>query len=242
MRTSRILFTSVAALSVVVGLPGLAGAAPASTTHVAAPYTTTYTGGSTDCQAGAVCTPQSTASAATGAIHPTMELQRTVADQPAKESGFSYADQVLDLRVPKGATQLSATFTWTVRSATTSARADHGVAYASTLLYGEASCTGCTTNHATASLVSSSSTVPASDNANAVTDVQKTVTLTVQGLAGKGTVRIYSGASAYTDMTPSEICVGLPGCDQLPPTEPNHSGVARAAVDASLTAVDVNYA
>ncbi|MDX6199049.1 MAG: hypothetical protein QOJ79_2200 [Actinomycetota bacterium] len=243
MRVSRVLLVSITTLTVALGMPSVASAAPAgSPTHLGAPYTTTSTGGATDCRAGAVCTPQSTASATTGRINATMDMQRTLADEPAPESGFAYADQVVDLRVPKGATQLTATFSWSVRSANTSARADHGVIYASTALYANASCSGCSTQDAVEGLVSSSSTVPASDNANAVADVQKTLTITVDNLSGKGTVRLYTGASAHTDMNANRVCTGLPGCDLLPPVDPDHSGTAHAAVDATLAAVDVSYA
>jgi hypothetical protein len=135
MRNSRILLVSAAACAVAVLTPSAASAAPAtSPTHIAAPYTTTYTGGVVHCRTGATCTPRSSAVATTGHITAGIDVQRTSPDETATESGLGYADEVLDVQAPKGARHLTATFSWTVRSATTSARADHGVLFASTLM------------------------------------------------------------------------------------------------------------
>jgi hypothetical protein len=241
MTTNRILLTSTAALAIVLGMPSVANAAPAgSPTHVTAPYTTTYTGSGTDCKAGTTCTPVSTANSA-GNIAIGMDMERVVADEPTPESGYAHGDQALDLRVPKGAKQLTATFHWTVQTASASARADHGVSYASTLMYAEASCSACTITDSADLVVSTSSVIPASDNTKTVADVQKTVTVTVSDLHGKGTVRVYSGASAHTDMNPDRFCTGQPGCDQLPPIDANHSGKVHADLDATLTSVDISY-
>ncbi|MCU1589532.1 MAG: hypothetical protein JWP11_788 [Frankiales bacterium] len=238
MRKSRIItITSIAVATLAVAVPAQA----AGPTHLTAPYTSSDSGGSTHCLTGTTCTPLGRATSGTGRIAVSMDMHRATADQATTESGFGYADEFIDVRPPKGSTKLTATFTWDVTSATTSANADHGFLYASTLLYASASCSSCTVTDGTAALVSSSSTIPMNDNTQSLADAQKVITVTVDNLPRNATVRLYSGGTAYTDMNPSRVCSGLAPCDALPPTDAGHSGTSHASIDAGLTSVDVTY-
>jgi len=240
MRTTCIALASIGIA--VVGVAAPAQAAPKeSPSHLEAPYTNSYTATSKHCWPGTSCAPAATASEDTGRISATMDMRRATADEPRREDGYGVGLQFVDVRPLQDATKLTATFTWSVASSSTSAHADQGAIWASTGLYATASCGGCTASTASAIVASSYSGISPTGGPSGVTNVQKRLTVTVSDLPRNSSVRFYSGGSASTSMEPVPFCAGAPGCDALPPYQPGHAGTAHADLDAGLTSVDLSY-
>lgn len=243
MRASRFLLTSVtAAVTAAVSFASPTSAEPRSEPQqVAAPYSGSYVFDSLDCWRDTTCTALGDASADSGQVTASMDMQRATPDEPRHESGSSAAGQVVALRAPRGATSLTATFTWQVRSATASVTPQAGSLFAGSNLSAGGSCSGCTVTGDSTSLVSTAASVRGYTDSRSIENVQKVLTVTIDGLPRNGMVRLTTGGNAYTDMNPSRVCVGFPGCDALPPLEEGHAGTAHADLDATLTSVDLSY-
>ncbi|MCW2571147.1 MAG: hypothetical protein JWO88_1205 [Frankiales bacterium] len=243
MRISRISVIVSIALAVSLGGPAQASGRTAPD-HVTAPYTSTNTFTSLRCLAGTTCTPTTSAVAGTGRTLSGMDMDRAANDQAGSEDASAFADQYVDVRPPKGTTKATATFSWLVRSTTTTATSEHGEAFASTGLYASALCGSCTATLPSVALVSSSSSAatPATSTASdSLKDTSEVLTVSIDGLPRNAIVRLYSGASAHTDMSALRVCSGVGPCDALPPVDATHSGTVTAAVDAVLTSVDLTY-
>jgi hypothetical protein len=243
VRISRICVIVSTAVAASLGAPAHA-AVPTAPSHVTAPYTGGTTSTDVHCLVGTTCSPTTRAAAGTGRITAAIDMHRATADQAGSEDANSFAEQYVDLPAPKGSTKATATLSWFVHSTTTSARSEHGGAFASTDLFASALCGSCKATLTSAALVSSSSSAATPATATATDSLKETtevLTVSIDGLPRNATIRLYSGASAHTDMSDLRVCTGVIACDALPPVDATHSGTVTAAVDAVLTSVDLTY-
>jgi hypothetical protein len=242
----RTVLTSSTAVTVSVTV-AVAFAAPAaaepssSPQRITAPYSGASFNGRTACWPGTTCTPDGHASSDSGRVAAWMDMHRATADEVRSEGGSGSSRQVVDLRAPKGATKLQATFTWQVRSATASVTPEAGFLFASTILSAHGSCSGCTVVGEDTALVRTIASINGYTDTHSIENVQKVLTVTVENLPRNGAVRLYSGGHAYTDMHAKKVCTGFPGCDSLPTLDAGHAGTAYSDLDATLTSVDVTY-
>jgi hypothetical protein len=242
MRPSRILLTAVTAVTAAASFAAPASAEPSSGPQQdTAPYSSSYVRDSTDCWPGTTCTAAGDASSGTGQIAASTDMHRPSADESRIETVSADAGQVVPVRVPKGATRLTATFTWQVRSARASITPSAGFLFAAASLRADGSCSGCTVTDDFTTVVATNGSINGYTDSRSTENVQEVLTVVVEDLPRSGQVRLSSSGGAFTYMGPNVVCNTLPGCDALPTLEENHAGTAHADLDATLTSVDLSY-
>lgn len=244
MSAKRLTALASVVLVSVLASPVGAAAKP-SPTHFVAPYAgasaNTYT---ERCLTGSTCTATAAASKDTGRVVAGMSMSRDTNDQTATENGQGYGYVYVPARAPAGKTNLTATFSWHVSSASSSVAATHGEVAAGSHLRAYASCGSCTVTSQLVTVNESRVTagLPSTNPSGSLQDQDFQLTLTISNFARNATITLYGQAAAYAIMGTGTSCYVTPtGCVAVSPPDSGHAGTARADIDATLTAIDLVY-